>query len=992
MGLGVLHWADSIHTESSMPRSASRQLFGREGELAVLIRALDDTDRGRARVVWIGGEPGIGKTRLAEELAATAATRRATVAWARCVDAETAPPYWPWAEGIRALLQAVSLKELHLPLSCLERISALVPDLIPRGTTPVRSAALTTPFDRYQLFDAVRTLLQRASSRALVVLVLDDLHQADASSLLLLEFVARELSDSRLLLVATYRADELSGRLMETMGELARVGLQKMMLTGLGLTATSQLLAHLVGKGCSDDLVREVHGRTSGNPFFVTEVAHLQSSDRNLIPDNVRAVLQRRLSRLSEATIQLLTVGSVLGREFDFRIAAAIVQPGRNVDLLSSLDEALERLIIEPMPAAGESRYRFRHALVRDAVYESVSPSRRAHWHAAVVELMEQQLGARLEEHTADLAYHAARAEALVGTSRVVKYSRLAGERMLATHAFDEALRHFERAWRARNSVPCDDDAAGILAGLGLAQAATSLRWNRQEAWTNVRRAIEYYLEAGEIQKAIAAVTHASLAAEGVTGVTDVIRRLLPLVRDGSREAASLLARGAAAAYFETGSDQPTQQWFARALAIASTHEDAGLELRVLAQSLSVDHFALRWHDTLVKSRRVQELAGRVDELHWQAYASYRYAWVLTHTGRIEEAHGQAQENLAMAERLRDRGLLADALFVNALLAQLRGQWDEARAHSDRGLALAAGHLPLLHMRAVLEYETGNDIAGGQYVQRLIDADRDAKPYPLAGIFTAVALSHIAYSTNGMTDTAPAIAAARAVLAKPSAVRNAVVCARMGHALMAVLDADIDECETDLEALAPFESVMPTQNGLATGRVLGLLAHAVGQKRRASHHFEQALVFCRASGFKPELAWTCHDYATALLDLGDRDDKVKAAVLLDEGEQIAAALGLEPLRKRIAAFRERYRLRLARNPAGLTTREFEVLQLLASGKANKDIAEALFISTHTVAVHVARVLEKTGSSNRTAAVAYATRHHLLESTRLGSSDHRAPKK
>ncbi len=955
-----------------------------------LIRALADSERGRSRVVWIGGEPGIGKTRLAEELAA-AATERATVAWARCVDAHAAPPYWPWAESIRALLRTVTLEELQLPVSCLKRLSALVPDLVHPPAMTARSAAFKTASDRYQLFDAVRTLLQRASSRVVLVLVFDDLHQADASSLLLLEFVARELSGSRLLLVATYRADEMSRRLMETMGELARVGLEKMVLTGFGLSATGQLLAHLVGRSCSDDLVCQVHARTSGNPFFVTEIAHLQSSDRDVIPDNVRAVLQRRLSRLSEATIQLLTVGSVMGIEFDFRIAAAISRPGREPDLLSALDEALERLIVEPMPAAGESWYRFRHALFRDAVYETVSPSRRAHWHAAVVELMEQQLGARVEEHAADLAYHAARAEALVGSSRVVTYSRLAGERMLTTHAFDEALGHFERAWRARNSVPCDDEAAGILAGLGLAQAATTVRWKRQEAWANVRRAIEYYLEAGEIQKAVAAATHASLAAEGVAGVTDVIRRLLPLVSESSCEAALLLARGAAAAYFETGSDQPTQQWFARALGIASSHEDAGLELRVLAQSLSVDHFALRWPDALVKSRRVLELAELVDELHWQAYASYRAAFVLTHTGRIEEARGQVQHNLAVAERLRDRGLLADALYVKAHLAQLRGQWDEARAQSDRGLALAAGHLPLLHARAVLEYETGNDVAGGQYVQRLIDADRDAKPYPLAGIFTAVALSHIAYITNGMTDTEPAIRAARAVMANPSAVRNAVVCARMGHALLAVLDADVDECETDLEALAPFESVMPTQNGLATGRLLGLLAHALGQKRRAWSHFEQALAFCRASGFKPELAWTCHDYAVALLDLGARDDRVKAAALLDEGEQIAAALGLEPLRKRISAFRERYRLRLARNPAGLTTREFEVLQLLASGKANKDIAEALFISTHTVAVHVARVLEKTGSSNRTAAVAYATRHHLLESTRSGTVADRRPK-
>jgi DNA-binding CsgD family transcriptional regulator/tetratricopeptide (TPR) repeat protein len=969
-----------------MLQHPSRQLFGRDHELAVLLRALADSEDGQARMVWIGGEAGVGKTRLAEEISAAAAARRVTVAWARCVDADAAPAYWPWAEAIRAILRTMTLEELQLPASCLARLSALVPDLEQRPATADRLATLPTGSDRHQWFDAVRTLLQRAGSRAVLVLVFDDVHQADVGSLLLLEFVARELSASRLLVVCTYRIEDVSNPLMETLGELARVGLQNIVLAGLGLTETGQLLTHVSGSSYPNDLVCRVHARTSGNPFFVSEIAHLHTSDRNAIPDSVRAVLQRRLSRLSAAAMQLLTVASVIGREFDFRSAAAIVQLTAADESLAALDETLERLIVEPMPAAGENWYRFRHELVRDAVYESMSPSRRAHWHAAIFALMEQRLGPLTDEHAADLAYHAARAEALVGSSRVVKYSRLAGEQLLATHAFEEAQRHFQRAWRAQNSVPRDDDAAAILVGLSHAQAATSVRWHRQEAWHKVRRAVEYYAKAGAIEKAVAAVTHPSLAAEGVAGVADVIARLMPSVREDSREAAALLARGAAAAYFETGNDRPALQWFSRALSIAVSQEDAGLELRVLALFIAVDHFALRWNEALAKSRRVLELAARVDELHSQAYAGYRAAYVLTNHGRTEEADAQARDTLTAAERLRDRGLLSDALYIKALLAHLRGQWDEARAHSDRGLALAAGHLPLLHVRAVLEYETGNDVAGGHYVQRLIEADRDAQPYPLAGAFTALALSHIAYITNGTTDSEPAVTAARAVIAKPSAVLNAVVQARTGHGLQAVLDMDAAACESDLEALAPYESVMPTQSGLTTGRVLGLLAHAAGQKRRAGNHFERALAFCRVSGFTPELAWTCHDYAAALLDLGARDDKAKAAALLEEGQQIAAALGLEPLGNRIAAFRERYCLRLARNPAGLTTREFEVLQLLASGKANKDIAEALFISTHTVAVHVARVLEKTRSPNRTAAVAFATRHHLLESTRPGIGD------
>ena len=213
----------------------------------------------------------------------------------------------------------------------------------------------------------------------------------------------------------------------------------------------------------------------------------------------------------------------------------------------------------------------------------------------------------------------------------------------------------------------------------------------------------------------------------------------------------------------------------------------------------------------------------------------------------------------------------------------------------------------------------------------------------------------------------------------------------MGHALLAVLDADVDECETDLEALAPFESVMPTQ--MVWQRAACSVSSLTRSARNAAHGITSSKHwrFVERAGSSPSSPGPVTIMPPRSWTVGARDDRVKAAALLDEGEQIATALGLVPLRKRISAFRERYRLRLARNPAGLTTREFEVLQLLASGKANKDIAEALFISTHTVAVHVARVLEKTGSSNRTAAVAYATRHHLLESTRSGTADERRPK-
>ena len=209
--------------------------------------------------------------------------------------------------------------------------------------------------------------------------------------------------------------------------------------------------------------------------------------------------------------------------------------------------------------------------------------------------------------------------------------------------------------------------------------------------------------------------THPSLPAEGVSGVADVIEPLLRIVPDGSRDAGALISRQAAARYFEDGDHAGAHRGFARALSIAWRHQDPALELRIHAQATSVDHFALRWHDVLTRSRQVLALARRVDDLHSETYARYRAAFVLLHFGRVEEARVEAGHNLAAAERLGDRGLLADALYAIVLIAQLTGHWSEARASSDRGLALEPEHLPLLHARAVWSTRQGTKDRGSYW-------------------------------------------------------------------------------------------------------------------------------------------------------------------------------------------------------------------------------------------------------------------------------------
>jgi DNA-binding CsgD family transcriptional regulator len=967
---------------SDSATSLRAALVGRERELAVLLGGLEDAQHARGTLVWLSGEAGVGKTRLAQEIGHVAADSGACVLWSRCIEADGAPPYWPWAEIVRAFIRERSQDEFAaLAGSTAGRLAVLLPELQQSGSSSPQPPPRETASDRFLLFEAVRTFLERACSDRPVVLIIDDVQHAGRNSLLLLEFIARELASWKVLIVVTCRDDDISPSVRQTLGELARVGVQTLPLTGVDVEHTRHLITQVSGRECSEELARLVHARTRGNPFFVTELAQLQSSDGAAIPETVRAALARRLSRFSDCTNRLLLVGSVMGQAFDVLLVRSVLRDVSEADLLAGVEEALHRRVIEPAPKRGENWYQFRHALIRDALYDSASPSRRARWHAAILEGLEQQAGLPVEERAEELAYHASAAEALVGSSRVVRYSRLAGERMIAAHAFDEALPHFERAWRARNGLPLDDEAAAILAGLGRTQAATALRWNRQEAWSTLRRAIEYYLQTGDLDRAASLATHPSVAPEGVGGVAAVLARILAEVPGRTPVAGALLARTAAAEYFETGDHARAQEKFARARSIARAHQDTVLELRSLAYAIAVDHFAVKWADALARSRRALQIARQVDDPHSETYARYRAAFVLMHFGAADEARIEAEANLATAERLRDRGLLGDALFINATLAHCEGKWTDARSGSDRGLELSPSHLPLLFDRVLLECETGDHAAADRHLQRLIASDGAAQPYPLAGAFTAIAQAQVAYISGDRARAECAAASVRRLLSRSNAVKNAIVSGRMARALLAVLAADGDACEAELEFLQPFEAIMPSQWCLSTSRVLGLLARGAGQRPRALEHFERAARFCRAAGFAPELAWSCHDHALALLDTDARRNRLKAAALLDESRRIASALGLRPLASRVDEVRARYQTRLAAKPAGLTTRELDVLRLIAEGRTNKEIAQRLFISIHTVAVHVARVLQKTGTSNRTEAVAYAHRCHLLSPIR-----------
>ncbi len=930
-------------------------LVGRQREIAALRSALADTLSGSGGIVMLAGEPGIGKTRLAEELAGLAKQEGIAVSRGRSHEAEGAPPFWPWIQALREPLGHNRATEL--------------PGLVGLASSDAETRDPASA--RFRLYDAIATSVRQASRKQPMLLMLEDLHWADQPSLLLLEFLAHELSRTQTLLLGTYRDVELSSDhpLNRASGELARARARTIRLEGLSQEEVGLLLHAVTGSFPSAELLRSVYHQTEGNPFFVTEIAHMLAQEdthdsRSLsIPNSVKAVIRRRLSKLSRLCRDVLSTAAVIGREFDFEILTALRADVAEAQLLNVIDEARQGHVVVEMTERTE-RYHFRHALIQQTLYEDVSVSRRVRQHARIAETLEALRG---DEHASQLAHHYAQARS---PAKLVRYSMIAGTRALSTHGYENALSHFGAAWEAKKDRSVDSESAEILFGLGIARAATSARWNRQDAWAHLKAAIEYFIASGNIARAMEAVTHPALTPEGTEDVGPVAQQVLDLIAPGSRDAGRVAARHAAATYFEKIDYPAAVDGFRRATSLARRHKDDALELRTLAYETAVDHFHIRWTDVLAKSARAIELAKQNDDPHAEIYARYRSAYTLMCTGRSDEVRLHVVSDLTRAERLGDRGLVGDALYICTALAQLEGNWCAAREHSDRGLEVSPYQLPLLHNRVLLEHELGNPDGAAVYLERLADACNQSGPYPLRNVFAVLATSQVARFTDQHEETN----AIPDRPCKPSVPMTAVTL-DIARAMVAAQHRDLEAVEDLLERLAPFRGLILAPC-LVTDRLLGRLAHLLGRAADASRYFEGALIFCRDAGYRPELAWTCYDYGSALAERDGKDDRTRAASLLDEASALADELGMHPLAGFVSEFMRFHRSKLVPKPDGLSRRELEVLKLVAKGLTNKEIAARLFISANTVAVHVARILEKTESSNRTEAANYAFREHL----------------
>jgi hypothetical protein len=457
-------------------------VVGRGREREALRAALASAVEGRGTAVAITGEAGIGKTMLAltvERDAVAAGARWLTGSgWA----GGGAPAFWPWIQVIRGLADALDDDRLQAAMGLgAPYIAHLVPQL--RGRLPdiAEPAELASDQARFSLFDAVTTFLVAAAADQPLVIVLDDLHAADASTLRLLQFLVQSLHGAAVLVLALHQETphtEAGGLLAELDAQT-----QRMQLRGLDRLAVADLVAQQAPGADADRLAEQVHALTEGNPFFAGEVVRLMVAEGRTgadapvrLPDGVRATIRRRLEPVSPATLEVLAVAAVIGMEFRVETLSLAAQVERFA-LLDLVDEAVVARVLVEVPREPD-RYAFAHSLIRETLYADLTPSSRARLHGAVGTALEGLYGLAAEEHLSELSHHffAAYAE---GAAKAVDLSARAGHQALRVLAYEEADRHFGQALR----IVAQEDPAGERAcDLLLAQGDARMRGGRPAA------------------------------------------------------------------------------------------------------------------------------------------------------------------------------------------------------------------------------------------------------------------------------------------------------------------------------------------------------------------------------------------------------------------------------------------------------------------------------------------------------------------------------
>jgi DNA-binding NarL/FixJ family response regulator len=987
-------------------RVTSPEFVGRERELAGLVAGLERAADGRPSVALVSGESGIGKTRLVAELAGRARAQGAGVLTGECVDLGDAEmAYAPLVGALRGLDGDVLNDALG---GAAGGLAPLLPQL-------GRPAGDDSALSQGRVFELLLALLGRLGQDAPLVLVFEDVHWADRSSRDFLAFFVRNAGQQRVLLVATYRTDELHRRhpLRALLAEAERAPIVERVV--LERFTREEIVAQLTGildHRPDPRLVDDLFARAEGNAFFTEELAAAAAGER--LPANLVDALMLRVEALSPPAQAVLRLAAVAGP----RVSHGLLERAAGVtadELVAGLREAVAHNIV--VIDADTGAYGFRHALMREALIDDLLPGERGPLHASLARALEAEpeLSASPSGVAAELAFHWYAAHNLPAAFTA---SAQAGAEARRLAAYAEANAHYERAIELWDGAPEEVRAvAPSLVDLIRAAAETAhLAGEYDRAAALTRRALQ--LVDAEHDPMTAALLHERLGRYLWLGGNSLdalehCRTAVALLPDDGDPASRARVLGAEAhllMLLSRGVEalERAEPALALARAAGARREEGSILATICAATMYVGDTATGVAAGR-EALRIAEERGDVEELA-RAYVNLgeTFDWA----GRLEEAAETARVGTAKVLE-KGVGSIASLLAADHAVRLVRlGRWDEA----DDALSAALDAAPAgVSAGAALAVRSALDLLRGQFeeaAERLDEAER-AQEHAIGSMWTGP------------------MAAARAELAlwRGEAAQARDVIARLLEGL--------DPSDEDPFYLTPVLSI-----GARAAADLAVAARATGDRAgefaaiavattlvERAHYLVRPEAFprghgpqeaqinaatagaelARAQGAGETEAWSAVTarwralhapystayaqwrYAEAVLAAGGARADAQTAIV--EAHAVAARLRARPLAAELEALARRARVALGENepaaaaPAdgdgaaarvGLTARELEVLRLVAAGQTNRAIGQSLYISEKTVSVHISRILAKLDASGRVEAAGLAHRLGLLE--------------
>ncbi|MDF3141470.1 AAA family ATPase [Streptomyces sp. T21Q-yed] len=1007
-------------------RSVSPVFVGRATELETLNDALARAAEGDPQALVIGGEAGVGKTRLVEEFATAAGREGAVVALGGCVEiGADGLPFAPFSTALRALRRELPGELADGAAGQEEELARLLPEL--SDTALSRGADRSDEEGMARLFELTARLLERVAAGRTVVLALEDLHWADASTRHLLAYLFRTLRTGRLVVLATYRSDDIHRRhpLRPLLAELDRLRtVRRIELGRFNRTEVGRQIAGILATEPDPAQVDEIFERSDGNAFFVEELAvAAHEGCRTGLTDSLRDLLLVRVERLPEAAQRVARIVAEGGSTVEYRLLAAVAQLAED-DLIEALRAAVNANIL--IAAPGGDGYRFRHSLVREAVGDDLLPGERSRLNRRYAEALEADPTlVPADERVMRLAsywYHAhdpAKALPAVLDASVTARRR---------HAHSEQLRLLERAMELWDSAPQDVraslrpvDYTEVYPPCGCDPATTPLRYldlmaeaavagrlcgERERALKITKRALHLLEDENDPLRAAwfwvqrSRLVQAQARGDGwkeLGTARELVRGLPP-----SEVHAEVLATAANWSMLrDPGPDAMSAAERAVEYARMVGAEDIELNARLTLGGLMVEAGDIEAGLAQMYEVRDEVLARGLTAVVGRSHVNLPS--VLEGIGRSEDAVGILREGLRLTQEM---GLRDSEAWVWANLAETLislGRWDEAA------------------QAAVNAQRTGQSAkphgGGSNSLARLALARGE-----LAEAARHLATARASYGTHDpmpqnnlpMSILALGIAAAEGRLLDARAEADRVLSAgfppgTQRYAWPLLLAAAVVESDARAHALpaaqegraAFLERLFVATRKLTTGAPLWLAyekwtrAELDRAENRATPDTWSDVITAFEALERPyDLARIRHRLAEALLAIGGEDERARATELLRLTRATAAHLGARPLADATTHLAQRARLTLttapplpATDPAdslGLTTRERDVLRLVSNGRTNRQIAEELFISPKTASVHVSNILGKLGVSGRGEAAAVAHRMGLFPAETLTS--------